>query len=238
MNTSLLDGLLLGDGHLQKNGRMKNALYAHSSSALTYSQESTLPYLEHIRDELEITYGISFTNPLPDNNYSVRGIRPTTIMLSVTNKTYQGYQIHSLANECLALQHTRWYSDKKKVLPEDLVLSPLTIKHWYIGDGSLELNRGYKDKTSYLQCIKLSTQSFSYEEQVRLVDLFCSIGFIRENLKINSRNNGRNFALYIYRKSIEHFFEYIGTSPCLCYEYKFNYRLYWNNVQRIRQSAA
>lgn len=233
MKTDLLDGLLLGDGSLRCNGRMKNAIYQHKGAMNSYSGISTLPYLEGVRDSLETIYGVNFTNPSDSNSFISRGIHINNTRLKETSKTYGGYRIQSLSNEFLTQQHRRWYNDQIKRLPNDLVLTSVGTRHWYIGDGSLDLNRGYRGTLSYLCCVKLATQSFSYDEHLQLIDLFVDEGFSGDDFKINKRNNGRKYALYIYRGSIPQFFEYIGSCPSDCYLYKFQYEKYWNNPQHL-----
>lgn len=233
--TDFLDGLLLGDGSLRCNGRMKNAVYQHKSAMTSYSGFSLLVYMDYIVHNLEKLYNIKFTESSKDNVFIKRGIQRNDQYNKETQKHYQSYRIQSLSSEFLTEQHTRWYKNQVKVLPEDLVLTPLSVLNLYIGDGSLDLNRGYNGYKSYLCCIKLSTQSFSYDEQQRLVSLFENIGFDISNFKINKRHGKgkNNYALYIYRGSIPQFFSYIGLCPVECYQYKFDYEKYWNNPQRL-----
>jgi hypothetical protein len=212
---------------------MKNAIYQHRSAAQSYSKFDILPYLKLIRNELETQYDIEFTFPSDKNQFISQGIHINTTTLKETGKIYNGYRIQSLSNEFLTSQYQRWYKDQVKRLPNDLILTSQGAKHWFVGDGSLDLNRGYNGIQSYLCCVKLATQSFSYQEHLQLIDLFRNEGFNGDDFKINKRNNGRKYALYIYRGSIPRFFEYIGTCPSECYMYKFQYKNYWNNPQHL-----
>lgn len=236
MNANLLDGLLLGDGNLRCNGRMKNAIYNHRSTMQSYSGFNTLPYLKLIRNKLE-KLGIKFTG-VGNNKLVCRGISINNTTLLETGKTYGGYRMQSRSSEMLTPVFNRWYKNQIKQIPEDLKLTPEGVMHWYIGDGSLDLNRGYFGVQSYLQCIKLATQSFTYDEHLKLLDLFRDAHFNIDDFKINKRNNGRKYALYIYRGSIPKFFEYAPACPTECYNYKFEYLQYWNNPQRLLKTIS
>jgi hypothetical protein len=68
----------------------------------------------------------------------------------------------------------RWYPNGKKIIPKDLVLAPITVMNWYLGDGSSHIS-SYRNM--YAQ---LSTQGFCDEGVEQLGDLLkITIGLSR-----------------------------------------------------------
>lgn len=53
--------------------------------------------------------------------------------------------------------YSLWYPNNKKIVPQNLVLTPNILLHWYLGDGSLSFGSFY-----------ISTQSFTKEENLFL----------------------------------------------------------------------
>lgn len=178
----LIDGLLLGDGSMCK--RAKNARYRHSCKHIEY--------LKFVITALQ-KYGVEIPTIYDkDNGYGTGRI----------------FQIQSRVSVQLTEHYSRWYSEKKKVVPEDVSLTPLTILHWYIGDGWLDTDKGY------LRQIGLATHSFSPLER----EVLCS-KLIELGLKAANRPDGR---INICKSSVFDFLEYIGECPVECYKYKFD----------------
>lgn len=105
-------------------------------------------------------------------------------------------------------QYLYWYPNGEKHIPYDIVLSPNTCLHWYIGDGCLCYGQ---DK--YSRGINFATQCFSLNDCFLLQNKMEDLGF-----PIIRRENGSH---YMKKKSAKRFLEYIGSCPCLCYEYKW-----------------
>ena len=106
----------------------------------------------------------------------------------------------------LKFLHDKWYTKAgRKIIPQDLKLTPRILLHWYIGDGSLSNTT-----------ISLATYSFTREE----VELLAKKIEMDANIKFNMRRR-----LYVvhneYREywrldtrskeEMQHFFEYINT---------------------------
>lgn len=185
MFNEILDGLLLGDGCLIK--RNLNARYSHSCKHKEY-----LEWLQRYFED----NGISVTPKIYQKNEG-RGIY---------------YQIQSRVNPILTTQYERWYLNKKKTVPQDIELTPLSVLHWYIGDGGLDSDKGY------LRQISLAAHSFSYNERQILVDKLNRLGF-----KASNRKNG---LICIAKSSISSFLNWIGASPVESYNYKWDINKY------------
>jgi len=172
-----LDGLLLGDGNIHP--RHAGAAYQH--------RDKHIRYLEWLSDKLE-EFGLERSGKIYE--YEQRG-RPDG---------------HYKTKDYIELSefYRRWYDDGKKVIPEDLDLTPTVLLNWYVGDGTL------KD-TVYLSAIK---------EQLR-EGIPLLVGKLEE-AGIESTIN--SLGIRIRNKSLDRFFEYVlsdGAEIPPCYEYKF-----------------
>lgn len=178
----LIDGLLLGDGSLDK--RNKNARYRHSCKHREY--------IEFIINELSRFNIVTNTIYDKDNGYG----------------TGRVYQCYSLVSTELTTHHSRWYNNRRKVLPDDVELTKLSLLHWYIGDRCLDTDKGY------LRQINIAAHSFSFEEREILCKKLTGLGFKVSNTKYGSIN--------ICKRSVPTFLSYIGECPVECYKYKFD----------------
>lgn len=105
----------------------------------------------------------------------------------------------------------RWYPKGKKRIPEDIELTPITLKHFYIGDGTLVHPKG-----KMRPYIHLYVYSYLPKEVKFLSNKLQKLGLKNT---INSHYNVIRISSY----SIKDFLNYIGSSPTKCYEYKWNY---------------
>jgi hypothetical protein len=186
----LIDGLLLGDGSLAKT--CKNARYRHSCKHKEYI-EFIIKELQNVEVYIKTVYD-------KDNGYN----------------TGRVFQCYSLVNSELTFHYERWYHNKKKSLPSDLMLTPLILLHWYIGDGGFDSDKGY------LRQISIAAHSFSFEEREILCNKLRNF-----DLKVSNTKNGK---INITKKSIPLFLSIIGECPVKCYQYKFDTSIY-NNPQ-------
>ena len=89
-------------------------------------------------------------------------------------------------------------------MPQDLSMKPLTALHWFLGDGSLDNERG----------IWLCTDSFNSESLHILTGKLEGVG-------VESSVAQRNRIL-IPNRSVFEFFEFIGPCPLSCFAYKWD----------------
>lgn len=193
--SEVMDGLLLGDGCLQKPA--KTAKYTHSSKHEDY--------LLWVKNFLE-NEGVSFTPKIYRKDEG-RGIY---------------YQLHSRVHEMLTKEYHRWYNkDGKKIVPSDLRITPVSAKHWYIGDGGLDSDKGY------LRQISFASHSFSYEERDFLVAQLKELGF-----KASNRKRGQ---ICIAKSSVTDFIDWIGECPTESYKYKWELTKYQSKQPKYRK---
>ena len=181
-----LNGELLGDG----------CLYSQSKYSSDFQCSSKyLEYCEYVRDTLKCF-----------------GIEQSSEIFRHYNKKYKSYSYRYRSRSYVELLHLRkkWYPEGKKIVPKDVTLTSLTMRQWYIGDGSLA--RPKKSKP----CIILATCGFNISDVDWLVEQLIKLGFKAK------RRPAQNL-ISISTHSVENFLNYIGKCPTECYKYKFRY---------------
>lgn len=132
----IFNGLMLGDGHLEKH---KNGINA----CLRITRQITdKTYLLHHSKIFE--------------QYSCY-ISEGAVFDKRTNKTYYNCKLKTKVSPELTKLRYKWYPDGKKIIPKDLELTPLTIATWFADDG----HACCKPCRHY---IKFATHGFTYEE--------------------------------------------------------------------------
>lgn len=133
------------------------------------------------------------------------------------------YKAHNKKNGCyyycyaslyyaeLLLLRNTWYPNGKKIVPRDIRLTPLTVRQWYIGDGSLLNPRNASSN------IKLYTCGFPVSDVKWLVEELIKLGFKA------TRQPSENI-IHISVYSIRDFLNYIGSCPVKDYKYKWKVR--------------
>lgn len=168
----VLDGAMLGDGCLYLHKHETNAQFCYLSKSRQHVEFVGQYFKEY------------FTN---------RGIVDSQYFDKRTDKTYahSGFRTH--VNPIFTEQYNRWYPNGIKHIPNDLILNPLTVLIWYIGDGAIcHSNRS--------EHIKLATQCFSKEEQEHILLPQLS-DFNAKLMKADiSKNGERQYFIYIPHK--------------------------------------
>ncbi len=104
----------------------------------------------------------------------------------------------------------RWYSDKKKIVPKDLIITPIILGNWYLSDGKLD-----KDGM-----IILFTETFTFREVEMLSTLLNEFVGIESYVKKNEKGNP---IIKIRAKEVPIFLSFIPKEFRLrCFLYKFN----------------
>lgn len=116
-----LDGELLGDGHLNPvtyNGIVTSVRYQHGSSKKRYLQWLGM---------VLTNYGIKRCGNIRKRLHEIPTSKSICIDYHYCSKSYRE----------LVSYYSRWYPNRKKIVPKDLKLTPVTVRQWYIGDGSI-----------------------------------------------------------------------------------------------------
>lgn len=131
----VLNGCLLGDGHLSKI--RSNSNFSYTSSIENHVKLVNNEFIEYMND-------IKHTS-----HYDIR-----------TNKTYYRYVVNSILNEEFTELRNKWYPNGIKIIPDNVKLTSITCLFWYVGDGGLIQNYKKKETSS----LKLNTQCFSVDD--------------------------------------------------------------------------
>lgn len=116
---SYIDGLLAGDGCIQKSSK-------HAKN-YRYTQSFALRYKEWAEQ-------IVFTLASWDIKAT---LQERKIYDKRTKKTYDQVILQTLCYKTFAIFRSRWYSDGKKQIPDDIQTSYDFFKNWYLSDGCL-----------------------------------------------------------------------------------------------------
>jgi len=154
-----LEGELLGDGCLVPTSRGHSVCYAHSSK-----------YLEYIAwlSKTLAGFGMEQSGKVRCRN------RHNSICYDYQTRSYL---------EMRAL-YERWYPDGHKHIPNDLIITPLMLRQFFLGDGSLI--RGHNRRQIYLYCC-----GFSRDEDIGLAaKIALAIGVDGEDVHVQTSRYG------------------------------------------------
>lgn len=181
-----INGELLGDGCIQQS-TIYSVKFGYSSK---YKE-----YIEYVRDTLK-SFGIKQAGKI--NEYH--------------HKKMDCYSYHycSLCYSELMPIYKKWYPNGKKTIPQDIRLTPITLRQHYIGDGCLT------HKYDCRPYIHLATCGFSILGVEMLVKQLIELG-------INATRVATKNAISIPVDSTKAFLNYIGRCPVKCYQYKWAY---------------
>lgn len=212
---SYLDGLMLSDGCITKGKKHRDYGYSQDCK---YKEWLELINFDFICNNIET---------------KLSDIKPRS---SCYGKNIT-YKLRSNISQFFTEQHKRWYVKEynyideypktrwhfdeeiqewfswRKIIPEDIALTPECILNLYLGDGSITKRNGNGFQ------IQLATDGFLINEVEYLLSLLneCVVNYAY----IGKHSN--NYTIYIgERAEVNTFFEYINTlSIPSCYYYKF-----------------
>lgn len=98
------------------------------------------------------------------------------------------YILETIVNPLFTELYSKWYPEKKKIVPKDLILTPQSLAVWIMDDGSYN-----KPRKEYKMC----TNAFTFED----VDFLKDVLYRDLNLKSSVRKDRNQPVLYILRPS-------------------------------------
>lgn len=204
---SVFNGVLLGDGSLNQI----RSKYTCFSEGLADSEiQELLGYLKVVKDAL-VSLGIEISNEFPKTYDSVSRGKPYTRCI-----------LSSHSSDFLTEQHRRWYLNKRKMVPLDLELNPITLAHWFMGDGNSARDKRDGHDTSVQA--SLATLGFE-EESVTLLEAGLHHLRINTGRKYDNRvKSGAGIQINILQLSINDFMHMIDPYIIEPYRYKVKYR--------------
>lgn len=201
----VLDGLLLGDGSIPNphNGKkLKDYLHCSYFTLTSEHQE----FANHVKEIL----------PFKFRTYEKD--RKVTIINGKEYKCSKAYDVTSVTDKCLNDYRTKWYPNNIKIIPKDLIISPISVKYWFYGDGSTSYIN-YKNIPRYVE-LTLCTNNFSISDCEVLIEKLKNVGL---NLRIHLTKNQQPVLFASKTENIINFLNYIGKCTLNCFEYKWKY---------------
>lgn len=197
-NKEVIEGLMLGDGHIEKRGR------SHNPRLIIHQKQKE--FVDFLRNEISPTSKTVFHK---GNSSRLKCGRLIPAAYSYFCKTK--------ASPILKSYHNEWYKNKQKILPENLILTPTNVLHWFMGDGSAYFRK--KDKNGE---IKFSTNNFTESEVNVLVKKFNNLGFkCYKSQHEPTSDNNRGFIIRLSATDSNKFYSFIGNCPVKCMKYKW-----------------
>jgi len=157
------DGVMVSDGSLNRKSENSKALFS-----MTQSGREHLDWLNYVKKVL-LTLRVMVSPIYP--NFKVRSIQR-----SYDKKFYDHCSLCSYTSPIMGLQYRRWYPEKKKIVPNDLEITPRVLAHWFMGDGCSSWTRN--DRVICFIC----THSFTLPDIEGLVYKMKELGLERPHL--------------------------------------------------------
>lgn len=176
-----IDGEMLGDGSMWSYNEFSGN-YRHTNKHKGY-----LEWLRDVFSQEHIECG-----PIHSG-----------VVQAPAGKPAERFLIATWFYDFLKQEHTRWYPNgvRRKAVPADLVIDPIVLRQWYLGDGWLGSSNGGKSPAP-----SLAVNGFAEEERSHLCDLLIALGF---DLGLQQHRT----TIRIKTRSTAKFFEFIGPCP-------------------------
>jgi hypothetical protein len=178
----ILTGLLMGDGSLRIHKKGRNPYYTHT--------DKNLEAIQHFKQIFE-----------------TQGIKVSNIWINKVSKCYF-FQTEAL-KEFNNLYTLFYPINTKKRLP-NINITPLILKYWYIGDGSVKKQNGTLNNSG--QISNKWGNNFILNQLKSLFSNSCNY------YKEEKRNCG---SFYIPHKGLNKMLKYMEECPIECYKYKW-----------------
>lgn len=196
----IFNGVMLSDGHLQHTG---------STSCFKIN----LGGHEHVDWLAEIKLALLNMDVAVYSQWPKFGVE------TLNGKQYEYTRMNSVASSILEREHSRWYDGHTKIVPNDISITPITLAHWFMGDGSSSYKADSTAKHTYVQ-VELSTFKFTYDEVSRLVEQIRLLGVDAVHLQMQ---RGKPTIRIGYSESVNQFM--LIVSPYLCESYKYKIKM-------------
>lgn len=186
----IINGCLLGDGYIV-NKTNRQAYFVQSCIHKDY-----IIWLKNQFDKCGIVSKIRF---VPEH-FDKRGIKNSNCWVFTTRSYVNFLEIYN-----------KWYNNKIKIVPKNIILSQNLLKNWWIGDGYLNKKSGIGTVASH---------GFTEIENIFLKNLLSLT--LKDNVVIRKDNTHNKYYLYLPRKTVNKLIDYIGSCLVESFEYKWS----------------
>ena len=122
-----------------------------------------------------------------------------------TNEGRSAYRFFTKQHKDLTILYGLFYKNKRKIIPKNLNLDPVSIAIWYMDDGSKSRDRD----------VYLNTQQFSLLDQKKLLNCLRKFGI---NARLN--RDKKYYRIRILKESIKNFMSIVAPHTVASMEYK------------------
>ncbi len=129
------------------------------------------------------------------------------------------YILQSRVHPWLTGQRWRWYPNGKKIVPNDLHLTPITIANWIMGDGSVRFGLTTARVAVIKPCIVLCTQGFDPSDVEKLRGKLRRVG-VRDTCQYRTNEKGSGMAILVKREGTSKIRSAVGEYVAPSFQYK------------------
>lgn len=177
---SIIYGSLLGDAHAEKK-------FSGIGTRISFFQEDThLKYIHYLHNMLSTAGYSNSKQPVVRERLGNKG------------KVRKIARFHTWTYTSFNFIREQWYIDNKKCVPSNIgdYLTPLALAIWIMDDGA-KVSKG----------LKFSTNSFTYEECILLVNVL----YNNFNLKASVQKAGTDniYVIYVWKESMNDLFSIV-----------------------------
>jgi len=202
IDDEIINGSLLGDGSIVKYNK-----HSHLSIPYFRKKNKQLDHIELVAKSFYLT------------NYSDRIFVDYN---KCNGKILKYWLLRTTADEKLIDYYNKWYpkcNNYKKVIPLDLILTPKTILHWFLDDGSSQRRYRYAKYSNEIM-ITFSSESFTKTENEFLIEQLNTFSLCA---RLNKCNSGTGYRVRIPQSKSLDFFNLIGECPIESMKYKWKF---------------
>lgn len=188
----VIEGGLLGDGSV-----FRNVISSHCSFTTTHQE-----FANHLISVLPFSFRTDTREEC------------TRVIKGREYHCKKSFEIISKCDKSLNCFRDKWYKAEIKILPKDLILTPISVKYWFYGDGSTSF---MKNAPNNIQ-LSFSTHNFTKDECNLLANkLYDACG---ATLGVyNSR--GKPILKTTKKESVRCLFNYMKQCDLACFRYKW-----------------
>jgi hypothetical protein len=158
---------------------------------------------ETSRISSRLTFGFKFKETVEDIYKALPSLKFSAPWQSKISKCWHSKS--SFYSDLLD-ENKRWYINRKKIVPKDIVLSPVLCYWWYIGDGYITNGNTY-----------ICTDCFTKKEVIMLIEKINDLGF---KCAITSKNRIRFF-----KEDSLNFLNWLKCNNTIHNQYKYKWEI-------------
>lgn len=210
-SVQVIEGGLLGDSSMWSYNWHSNLSYP-----MLKRKNKHLDHVQYVATEMGISHS-----------------RIKSEIAKLNGKKYKHYVFKTLVHKELLSMYRKWYPSENnfvKSVPSDFVLTPISLLHWYMDDGTssyrIRSEPQYKsgEWKQRVKSIRLSfcSESFTRSENEFLVEQLKKLGVTAQVIPYPS---GTGWRIKIPSSKTHDFFDVIGPCPVSSLAYRWKWKI-------------